>query len=83
MTAYYLDYQEKRNEYVNGFFDRLVNWKFAEKNLKHALTLRPNNGNHDGGGIIHQVSHRGLPFVAAMFSANWMKRNAVHWLFRQ
>lgn len=75
--AYYLDYQERRNEYVDGFFDRLVNWKFAGKNLKHAM----------GRGIvpdtIHQVSHRGLPLLAAMLSANWAKHKAIHMLFRQ
>jgi len=75
--AYYLDYQEKRNEYVSGFFDRLVNWKFAESNLKHAM----------GKGVvpetIHQVSHRGLPILAGAISANWVKQKAIHLLFRQ
>lgn len=75
--AYYLDYQDRRNEYVDGFFDRLVNWKFAEKNLKHAM------GRGFIPDILHQVSHRGLPLVAAMFSANWAKHKAVHMLFRQ
>ena len=37
MAAYYLDYQEKRNAYVNAFLDRLVNWNFAEENLKRAI----------------------------------------------
>mmetsp|Transcript_49565 Transcript_49565/g.105331 ORF Transcript_49565/g.105331 Transcript_49565/m.105331 type:complete len:523 (-) Transcript_49565:309-1877(-) len=75
--AYYLDYQERRIEYVNGFFDRLVNWKFAEKNMKHAL----------GGGfvpdVMHQVSHRGLPLLAGMISAKWVKHKAITMLFRQ
>ena len=31
--AYYLDYQEKRPSYVNAFFDKLVNWDFAEGNF--------------------------------------------------
>jgi Fe-Mn family superoxide dismutase len=31
--AYYLDYQNQRAKYVEVFFDRLVNWRFAEKNF--------------------------------------------------
>lgn len=31
--AYYLDYQNKRADYVNAVIDKLVNWEFAEKNL--------------------------------------------------
>src|SRR6267154_330758 len=31
--AYYLDYQNKRAEYVNAVLDRLINWDFAEQNL--------------------------------------------------
>jgi Fe-Mn family superoxide dismutase len=31
--AYYLDYQNRRAEYVNGVLDKLVNWDFASKNL--------------------------------------------------
>ena len=75
--AYYLDYQERRNEYVNGFFDRLVNWKFVEKNLKHAM----------GKGLIpetaHQVTHRGIPLLAAIYSANFAKHKVISMLFRQ
>ena len=75
--AYYLDYQGKRLEYVNSFFDRLVNWKYAQKNLKQAA----------GRGIIpdtlHQVSHHGLPILATLFSASWLKHRAVHMLFKQ
>ena len=32
--AYYLDYQNKRNEYVDAVFANLINWKFIESNLK-------------------------------------------------
>ena len=75
--AYYLDYQDNRKEYINGFFDRLVNWKYAQQNLKHAM----------GKGIVpetvHHVSHHGLPLVAALFSANLAKKTAVHMLFQQ
>jgi len=31
--AYYLDYQNKRGEYVNILFDKMLNWDFAMKNL--------------------------------------------------
>jgi Fe-Mn family superoxide dismutase len=31
--AYYLDYQNKRADYVNAVLDKLLNWEFAEKNL--------------------------------------------------
>jgi Fe-Mn family superoxide dismutase len=31
--AYYLDYQNKRADYVKAVFDKLLNWGFAEANL--------------------------------------------------
>jgi Fe-Mn family superoxide dismutase len=31
--AYYLDYQNRRVDYVNGVLDKLVNWGFAADNL--------------------------------------------------
>ncbi len=31
--AYYLDYQNRRKDYVEIFLDHLVNWSFAEGNL--------------------------------------------------
>ncbi|QQS15170.1 MAG: superoxide dismutase [Rhodospirillales bacterium] len=31
--AYYLDYQNRRADYVNAVFDKLLNWEFAEANL--------------------------------------------------
>jgi len=31
--AYYLDFQNRRPDYVSSYLDRLVNWEFAEKNL--------------------------------------------------
>lgn len=32
--AYYLDYQNRRADYVNALLDKLVNWSFASENLK-------------------------------------------------
>ena len=75
--AYYLDYQDNRKEYINGFFDRLVNWKYAQQNLKHAM------GKGFVPETVHHVSHHGLPLVAALFSANMAKKTAVHMLFQQ
>ncbi len=31
--AYYLDYQNKRADYVTAFLEHLVNWEFAAANL--------------------------------------------------
>lgn len=32
--AYYLDYQNRRPDYVNALLDKLINWNFATDNLK-------------------------------------------------
>jgi superoxide dismutase, Fe-Mn family len=32
--AYYLDFQNRRPDYITTFLDKLVNWDFAEANLK-------------------------------------------------
>jgi superoxide dismutase, Fe-Mn family len=34
--AYYLDYQNRRPDYVKVFLDKLVNWDFANANLKNS-----------------------------------------------
>jgi Fe-Mn family superoxide dismutase len=31
--AYYLDYQNRRADYVNAVLDKLINWDFATENL--------------------------------------------------
>jgi superoxide dismutase, Fe-Mn family len=31
--AYYLDYQNRRPDWVQAYFDKLVNWEFVEENL--------------------------------------------------
>ena len=31
--AYYLDYQNRRVDYVNSVIEKLINWGFAENNL--------------------------------------------------
>jgi superoxide dismutase, Fe-Mn family len=32
--AYYLDYQNRRGPYVRAFVDHLINWSFAQRNLR-------------------------------------------------
>ena len=32
--AYYLDYQNRRADYINAVLDKLINWNFAADNLK-------------------------------------------------
>ena len=34
--AYYLDYQNRRPDYVGKFLDKLVNWEFAQQNFQAA-----------------------------------------------
>ncbi len=34
--AYYLDFQNKRPDYINVFFDHLINWDFVIENLSKA-----------------------------------------------
>ena len=34
--AYYLDYQNRRPDWVQTFFDRLVNWEFVAAKLAAA-----------------------------------------------
>ncbi|MBT6481464.1 MAG: superoxide dismutase [Fe], partial [Gammaproteobacteria bacterium] len=34
--AYYLDFQNRRPDFLGSFLDNLVNWEFANKNLANA-----------------------------------------------
>nr|YP_002048802.1 superoxide dismutase [Paulinella chromatophora]ACB42592.1 superoxide dismutase [Paulinella chromatophora] len=34
--AYYLDYQNRRGDYINTYLEKLVNWDFVESNLAKA-----------------------------------------------
>jgi superoxide dismutase len=34
MQNYYLDYQNRRADYVNEVLDKLINWEFALQNLR-------------------------------------------------
>jgi Fe-Mn family superoxide dismutase len=34
--AYYLDFQNRRADYVNALLDKLINWEFAEQNLANS-----------------------------------------------
>jgi superoxide dismutase, Fe-Mn family len=34
--AYYLDYQNRRNDHVNAVIDKLLNWEFAAENFHNA-----------------------------------------------
>jgi Fe-Mn family superoxide dismutase len=42
--AYYLDYQNRRADYVNAVIDKLLNWEFAQENL---LALRSERNKRD------------------------------------
>lgn len=34
--AYYVDYENRRGDYLKAVIDKLLNWEFANKNLAHA-----------------------------------------------
>jgi Fe-Mn family superoxide dismutase len=36
--AYYLDYQNRRDAYVKGVVDHLLDWEFAERNLAKEIS---------------------------------------------
>ena len=38
--AYYLDYQNRRPDFIKTFLDKLVSWKFAEANLRQPGEVR-------------------------------------------
>jgi Fe-Mn family superoxide dismutase len=35
--SYYLDYQNRRPDYLSIFIDKLINWDFAQKNFEDAI----------------------------------------------
>ena len=44
--AYYLDYRHRREEYVTNILAKLVNWDFANENLRHAQGSRTTNDSY-------------------------------------
>jgi Fe-Mn family superoxide dismutase len=38
--AYYLDFQQRRLDYIAAFLAHLVDWEFANQNLSAALSAR-------------------------------------------
>ena len=38
--AYYLDYQNRRPDFVQAFLDHLIDWEFVARNLEKARTRR-------------------------------------------
>jgi Fe-Mn family superoxide dismutase len=34
--AYYIDFRNRRPDYIKTVLEKLVNWDFANKNLQHA-----------------------------------------------
>lgn len=45
--AYYLDYQNKRETFLESFCDKLINWDFARKNLQAPASSLPKNPGAD------------------------------------
>ena len=42
--AYYLDYQNLRNSYVDTFLEKLVNWDYVVQNLENAISESAKGG---------------------------------------
>jgi Fe-Mn family superoxide dismutase len=42
--AYYLDYQNERDAYIEAFLDHLINWDFARENLGRVSLAMPSAG---------------------------------------
>ena len=39
--AYYIDYRNDREKFIDDFLNHLINWSFVENNLFHALQTQP------------------------------------------
>ena len=48
--AYYLDYQNRRADYVNSVLDKLINWEFALENANYGLANMSGRGPYRAGG---------------------------------
>lgn len=54
--AYYLDYQHRRANYVTGVIEHLLNWDFANENLKTGLQWTTFAGRQSSKGVASAFS---------------------------
>lgn len=47
--SYYLDYQNRRADYIDGVIHKLLNWKFAASNLRRATDAQRSAGSAETG----------------------------------
>ena len=55
--AYYLDYQNERKAYLEAWFDKLANWRFAER--QHAASKGDGKAWRHPAPVKHQLSKTG------------------------